>query len=156
MPVVIALNKVDRLEGGHIATQMQTAAKLGDFHALAPGEREDRRRDHELRDELVALLPEGPAVLPADQRSDLSLEAQVAELVREKALQLTREEVPHAISVEVEELNEKVLRASISSRPSRRSRSSSARAAPWSRRSGFAPAPRSSSCSATRSSSSST
>ena len=50
---------------------------------------------------------------PADQRSDLGLELQVAELVREKALHLTREEVPHAISVEVEELEVKVVRATI-------------------------------------------
>ena len=36
VPVVIAVNKVDRLKGGHIASQMQTAAQLGDFHALHP------------------------------------------------------------------------------------------------------------------------
>ena len=36
VPVVIALNKVDRLKGGHIAQQMQSAANLGDFHALHP------------------------------------------------------------------------------------------------------------------------
>ena len=66
-----------------------------------------------MRDELVELLPEGPAYFPPDQRSDLSIEDQVAELVREKALALTREEVPHAISVEVEELDEKVVRANV-------------------------------------------
>ena len=65
----------------------------------------------ELRDELVALLPEGPLYFPAEQRTDLSLEAQIAELVREKALALTRDEVPHAISVEIDELGEKVVRA---------------------------------------------
>ena len=66
-----------------------------------------------LRDELVELLPEGPAYFPPEQRSDLSPEEEVAELIREKALALTREEVPHAISVEVEELGEKVVRATI-------------------------------------------
>jgi GTP-binding protein Era len=66
-----------------------------------------------LRDELVALLPEGPLYFPVEQRSDLPLELQVAELVREKALWLTKDEVPHAITVEVDELNEKVLRANI-------------------------------------------
>jgi GTP-binding protein Era len=67
----------------------------------------------ELRDELVALLPEGPQYFPLEQRTDLSLEEQVAELIREKAIQLTREEVPHAITAEVEELEEKVVRAAI-------------------------------------------
>ena len=111
VPVVIALNKVDNLKPGHIATQMDTASKLGDFHALHPVSAKTGDGIVPLRDELVELLPEGPAYFPPDQRSDLSVEDQVAELVREKALALTREEVPHAISVEVEELGEKVARA---------------------------------------------
>ena len=113
VPVVIALNKVDRLKPGHIATQMDTASKLGDFHALHPVSAKTGDGVPELREELVGLLPEGPAYFPADERTDLSVDDQVAELVREKALALTREEVPHAISVEVEELGEKVVRASI-------------------------------------------
>ena len=111
VPVVIALNKVDNLKPGHIATQMDTASKLGDFHALHPVSAKTGDGIVPLRDELVELLPEGPAYFPPDQRSDLSVEDQVAELVREKALALTREEVPHAISVEIEELGEKVARA---------------------------------------------
>jgi GTPase len=113
VPVVIALNKVDRLKPGHIATQMDTASKLGDFHALHPVSAKTGDGIDALREELVELLPEGPAYFPSDQRSDLSLEDQVAELVREKALALTREEVPHAISVEVEELDDKVASANI-------------------------------------------
>ena len=48
---------------------------------------------------------------PREQRTDLSVEAQIGELVREKALWLTRDEVPHAISVEVDEMGEKTVRA---------------------------------------------
>jgi len=113
VPVVIALNKVDRLKQGHIATQMDTASKLGDFHALHPVSAKTGDGVGALRDELVGLLPEGPAYFPADQRSDLSKEEEVGELIREKALALTREEVPHAISVEVEEIDEKVVRANV-------------------------------------------
>jgi GTP-binding protein Era len=113
VPVVIALNKVDRLKPGHIATQMNTASKLGDFHALHPVSAKTGDGIPELREELVGLLPEGPAYFPDGERTDLSLEAQVSELVREKALELTREELPHSISVEVEELGEKVVRASV-------------------------------------------
>jgi len=113
VPVVIALNKVDRLKGGHIAQQMQSAANLGDFHALHPVSAKTGDGIPGLRDELVALLPEGPLYYPEEQRTDLPLELQVAELVREKALWLTKDEVPHAITVQVDELDEKVLRANI-------------------------------------------
>ena len=112
-PVVIALNKVDRLKPGHIAEQMARGAQLGDFHALHPVSAVTRDGIPALRDELVALLPEGPAYYPREQRTDLTPEAQVAELIREKALQLTREEVPHAISVEIEEITDKVVRATL-------------------------------------------
>jgi GTPase len=113
VPVVIALNKVDRLKPGHIATQMTTASRLGDFHALHPVSAKTGDGVPELREELVGLLPEGPAYFPPEQRTNLPLELRLAELIREKALQLTREEVPHAITVEVEELTDKVVRASL-------------------------------------------
>jgi GTP-binding protein Era len=113
VPVVIALNKVDRLKGGHIATQMETASKLGDFHALHPVSAKTGDGVPELRDELVTLLPEGPLYYPEDQRSDLPPDVQIAELVREQALRLTKDEVPHAITVEVDVVGDKVVRADV-------------------------------------------
>jgi GTP-binding protein Era len=113
VPVVIALNKVDRLKPGHIAQQMNAAARLGNFHALHPVSAKTGDGVGALRDELVGLLPEGPLYFPAEQRTDLTQDEQIAELIREKALALTRDEVPHAISVEVEEIEDKVVRASI-------------------------------------------
>jgi GTPase len=111
VPVVIALNKVDRLKPSHIAQQMTAAARLGDFKALHPVSAKTHDGIPQLLEELVALLPEGPLYFPREQRTDLSVEEQVGELVREKALGLTRDEVPHAISVEVDEMTEKVVRA---------------------------------------------
>src|SRR3982750_2455500 len=58
VPVVIALNKVDRLKPGHIATQMATGARLGDFHALHPVSAKTGDGVGALREALVALLPE--------------------------------------------------------------------------------------------------
>jgi GTP-binding protein Era len=113
VPVVIAVNKVDRLKPAHIASQIETAARLGNFDALHPVSAKTGDGVGALREELIELLPEGPLYYPREQRVDLPLELQVAELVREKALQLTREEVPHAISVEIDELTEKVIRAVI-------------------------------------------
>jgi GTP-binding protein Era len=113
VPVVIALNKVDRLKPGHIASQMQAAARLGQFHALHPVSAKTGDGVGELHEELVSLLPEGPLYFPEGERTDLPLDLQVAELVREKALQLTREEVPHAVSVEVEEVTDQAVRANL-------------------------------------------
>jgi GTP-binding protein Era len=113
VPVVIALNKVDRLRPAHIASQMETAAKLGDFLALHPVSAKTGDGIGALREELVELLPEGPLYFPREQRTDLPVEAQIAELVREKALALTREELPHAITAETEEIEDKVVRANV-------------------------------------------
>jgi GTP-binding protein Era len=112
-PVVIALNKIDRLKHGHVATQMKTAATLGDFHALHPVSAKTRDGIDELRDDLVALLPEAPAFFPREIATDQVLEERIEEIVREKALQLTREEVPHALTVQVDEVEEGRVRALI-------------------------------------------
>jgi len=106
VPVVIVVNKVDRLKPGHIATQMKTAAALGDFHAVHPVSAKTGEGIAELRSDLVSLLPEGPAYYPEDTVTDMPLEGRIAELVREQALRLTREEVPHALTAEVVELEE--------------------------------------------------
>ncbi len=111
IPVIIAVNKIDRLKHGHVASQMKTAATLGDFHALHPVSAVTKDGVGELRDDLVQLLPEGPLYFPLDQSTDLTIENRVAEVIREKALHLTRDEVPHAITVVVEEIDAKVVRA---------------------------------------------
>jgi GTP-binding protein Era len=105
-PVVIAVNKVDRLTRARIAAAIAEAAALGDFYALHPVSATTGDGVDELRDELTALLPEGPAYFPPDELTDQPLELRVAELVREHALALTKEEVPHAVTVEVEEMDE--------------------------------------------------
>ena len=110
-PVLIALNKIDRLKRAHVLSQMRAAAALGDFHALHPVSAKTKEGVDELRGDLVLLLPEGPAYFPAGRPTDLSLEERIAEVVREKALRLTREEVPHALTVEVDAIEDTVVRA---------------------------------------------
>jgi GTP-binding protein Era len=107
VPIVIVLNKVDRLKPGHIATQMKTASTLGDFHALHPVSAKTGDGIDELRGDLVSLLPEGPLYYPPETDTDMPLEARIAELVREQALRLTKEEVPHAVTAEVVEIDER-------------------------------------------------
>jgi GTPase len=106
IPVMIALNKVDRLKPGHIAEQMRNAAALGDFHALHPVSAKTGDGIGELRGDLVSLLPEGPMLYPPGEVTDMPLEARIAELVREQALRVTREEVPHALTAEVVEIED--------------------------------------------------
>jgi GTPase len=110
-PVIIALNKVDRLKPGHIATQMKTAAQLGDFHALHPVSAKTKDGVGELRDDLLYLLPEGQPYFPREAVTDQTDADRITELIREKALELTRDEVPHSISVELDELDDKLVRA---------------------------------------------
>jgi GTP-binding protein Era len=112
LPVIIALNKIDRLSPAHIASQMKVAAELGEFHALHPISAKTKDGIGELRSDLVHLLPEdGQLFFPTDESTDQTVEQRVAEVIREKALHLTHEEVPHALAVVVDEIDEKVLRA---------------------------------------------
>ena len=109
--VIIALNKVDRLKRGHVFSQMQAAARLGDFHALHPVSAKTKEGVDELRADLVYLLPEGSPYFERERTTDQLLEDRIAEVIREKALRLTREEVPHALLVEVGEIDERAVRA---------------------------------------------
>jgi GTP-binding protein Era len=112
-PVLIALNKVDRVRPPEIARQVEAAAALGDFRSLHPVSGRTGDGLGPLSDDLVELLPEGPAYFPAGETTDLPLVTRVAELVRERALAVTREEVPHAIGVEVDELEDGFVRANL-------------------------------------------
>ncbi|HEY3962569.1 MAG TPA: GTPase Era [Gaiellaceae bacterium] len=106
-PVIIVVNKIDRLKHGHVATQMKAAATLGDFHALHPVSAKTGDGIDELRSDLISLLPEGPLYFPSDTQTDMPLEARIAELIREQALRVTREEVPHSLTAEVVEIDDK-------------------------------------------------
>jgi GTP-binding protein Era len=110
-PVIVVLNKVDRLTPARIAAQIEAAAALGDIHALHPVSALRAEGLEPLEHDLAALLPDGPRYFEQDAVTDLPLEARLAELVREQALALTRDEVPHAIEVEVDEVEEGRVRA---------------------------------------------
>jgi GTPase len=110
-PVVVALNKVDRLGPAEIAAQIERAAALGDFHSLHPVSALKADGIRPLQTDLVALLGDGPPYFEQGQVTDLPLETRIAELVREQALERTREEVPHAVTVEVDEIEEGRVRA---------------------------------------------
>jgi GTP-binding protein Era len=111
VPVIVALNKVDNLKPSHIVTGMKAGAALGDFHALHPVSAVTKDGVDELRADLLHLLPEGQPFFERESATDQTHTERIVELIREKALQLTRDEVPHAVSVELDELEDKHLRA---------------------------------------------
>jgi GTPase len=107
LPCVTALNKVDRLDKGRTVAALQTAADLGVPGEVYPVSALTGAGVDEVVAGLVELLPEGPFLYPPEDKSDLALEVRLAELVREQVLRRTREEVPHSVEVEIDELEER-------------------------------------------------
>jgi GTP-binding protein Era len=107
VPAVTALNKVDRLDKGRTVTALNTAAGLGVNGEIFPISARSGAGLDPLVDQLVSLLPEGPFHYPRDEQSDQSEQIRITELVREQVLLRTREELPHAVEVELDELEER-------------------------------------------------
>jgi GTPase len=107
VPAVTVLNKVDRLKPDEIAAALVEVAALGVPGEVYPASAKTGLHVPEIVDELVRLVPEGPPMYPAEQRTDLPENVRLAELIREQALLRTREEVPHAVEVEIDELEPK-------------------------------------------------
>ena len=101
VPVVIAVNKIDRVDRAKTATALKAAADLGVADELFPVSARTGSGIRPLVDHLVSLLPEGPFYYEPQQHSDQPQPVMIAELVREQALARTRQEVPHSVEVEV-------------------------------------------------------
>ena len=106
LPVVTAVNKVDKLDRARTLEALTAAAALGVQGEVFPISARKGTGVPELTAELVDLLPEGPFLYPADASSDMSQRTRLAELVREQVLLRTREELPHAVEVEIDEIEE--------------------------------------------------
>jgi len=104
-PKLCAVNKVDALGHHDVVPQLAAAAGLGEFDEIVPVSARTGRGVAELRDLLVARLLKGEPHFPPDAATDQPVELRIAEIVREKALELTREEVPHSIAVQVEDVS---------------------------------------------------
>jgi GTP-binding protein Era len=107
VPIVTVLNKVDRLDRGRTLRALSDAAGLELPGELFPISAKSGVGVGPVVQELVSLVPEGPFLYPPEERSDQSLELRLAELVREQVLLRTREELPHSVEVEVDEIEER-------------------------------------------------
>ena len=104
VPVVLAVNKIDRLDRAQTAAALTAAAELRPGAEVFPVSARTGTGVVPLVEHLVGLLPEGPFYFEADRRSDQPEEVELAELVREQVLARTREELPHAVEVQVDEI----------------------------------------------------
>jgi GTP-binding protein Era len=106
VPVVLAVNKVDRTSQPRTVAALQAAADLGVAEEIFPISARTGSGMQPLVDRLVSMLPAGPFYFDASQHSDQSETVHLAELVREQVLARTREEVPHAVEVEIESIDQ--------------------------------------------------
>jgi GTP-binding protein Era len=104
VPCLIAINKVDRMRPGAIAEVIVAADRLGECHAIHPISALTGDGVEPLLADLVGLLEQGPAYFPPGVTSDQTAELRIGEAIREAALEATRDEVPHAVAVLVEEV----------------------------------------------------
>ena len=103
-PVTCAINKCDRLGPAETTGALAGAAELDVVHDIFPVSARSGSGLGALVDHLVSLLPEGPLLYPPEERSDLPSDIHFAELIREQVLRRTRDEVPHAVEVVVDEV----------------------------------------------------
>ena len=103
-PVVCAVNKVDRLNNAETAAVLAATAELELVDEIFPVSARTGTGLEPLIARLVELMPEGPLLFPPEQRSDLPSEVLLAELIREQVLRRTRDELPHAVEVQVEDV----------------------------------------------------
>jgi GTPase len=107
VPATIAVNKIDKLDRARTVAALTQAAELELDGEVFPISARNGDGVPELVDHLRSFLPEGPFLYPPEDTSDQPERVRVAELIREQALLRTREEVPHAVEVEVDEIEER-------------------------------------------------
>ncbi|ASS65997.1 MULTISPECIES: GTPase Era [unclassified Paenibacillus] len=103
-PVFLILNKIDKVEPEKLLETIVQYKDLYDFAEIVPISALQGSNVDRLLEQLERYLPEGPQYYPADQVTDHPEQFVCAEMVREKILQMTREEVPHSIAVTIEDM----------------------------------------------------
>jgi GTP-binding protein Era len=103
VPVITVVNKIDLLGKQRTAEVLLAASKFapGEIYPVSARTGEGMLQ---LIDALTEMLPPGPYLFPPEDVTDQSIETRLSELIREQALLRTRDELPHAIEVRVEEI----------------------------------------------------
>ncbi len=103
-PVVVAVSKADRGDAAPIAAVVRSVSALRPVEAILPVSAATKVNVDGLLQLLVRLLPEGPQYFPPTMRTDQPEPFFIAELIREQAFAMTREEVPHNLAVQIDEI----------------------------------------------------
>lgn len=106
-PIVCVVNKVDAMKKDEVAVALAAASVLGDFEEFVPISARHGEQVDVVRRIILERMPEGPMFYPPGQSTDQPPPAFVAELVREKLLRRTHEELPHSIAVVTDEFEER-------------------------------------------------
>ena len=106
VPILLVINKIDLVDEEEIRSFMQPFVERLEVAECIPISAVNGTNLETLMRMTLDILPEGPMYYPEDYLTDQPINFLVAELIREKALLLTRDEVPHSLAVEIEEFKE--------------------------------------------------
>jgi GTP-binding protein Era len=104
-PLVCAVNKCDRLNRAQTAAVLAAAEEVEGVDEIFPVSAKTGSGVRALAGRLAELVPEGPLLYPAEARTDLPRDRRLAELIREQVLRRTRDEIPHAVEVVVDDVS---------------------------------------------------
>ena len=106
IPVILAINKTDIANKEDMLPQIEAFSGICGFAAVVPVSAKRGGNLNALRDEILKLMPVGPAFYPDDIAADRTVRQMCEEIIREKILRLLDKEVPHGTAVEIEEMKE--------------------------------------------------
>ncbi|HRM23137.1 MAG: GTPase Era [Enterococcus aquimarinus] len=104
VPVYLVINKIDTIHPDELLEIIDDYSKQMDFAEIVPISATEGNNFERLMETLVAQMPEGPQYFPEDQVTDHPERFIVSELIREKVLFFTRDEVPHSVAVTIESM----------------------------------------------------
>lgn len=106
-PCILVLNKIDLVEKESLLHLMSLFSVEYDFKAIVPLSAFKKDGVKELINEILKVLPNGPKYYDDEEYTDQTVRQMSEEIIREKALKLLRDEVPHGIYVEIENFKER-------------------------------------------------
>ena len=106
IPVLLALNKIDQVQRPALLSQIERWSGLSPFAAVVPISAKNGEQVDRLMDAMEAILPAGAPFFPPDSVTDLPTRFIAAEMIREKAIRLTGQEIPYAVAVTIDSFKE--------------------------------------------------
>jgi GTP-binding protein Era len=104
-PIILILNKIDLINQDELNVQLELAKQLGEYDSVFEISSLNGTNIETLLEKLISFLPDGPQYYPDNIVTDQPERFIISEFVREKILELTREEIPHSVAVKVEKVN---------------------------------------------------